>query len=291
MFRGTSVLAWLSMCTLRPRIRLPSNGDWKTARRGLTWVGNTGEEIKPGTRCDGTPAETGTGARNLPRPQSVRRAPHPAWGVCWAWATLCVLDATAPLPHEPAGGASGMSLLPWRRGRLRPMGKDPDSSLRMRDRRCSSARTSGTDLLLSLAHFTNRIADLFLLIMVRVIPVFATQNHCARETRMAELAVGTFPSMSRHESSLFQIGDQLVDLSRHEVSDGRSSRLTAGRQCSSLPIGMQFPGTFCRHVGELAVVQVVSDDGQAGASTGGRRHAFREIHVERRETPNSIKGH
>jgi hypothetical protein len=57
------------------------------------------------------------------------------------------------------------------------MERDPGSNPRKRDRRRSRAQTSDTDLLLSLVHLTDRVADLFLLIMVRVIALFATQNH------------------------------------------------------------------------------------------------------------------
>jgi hypothetical protein len=52
--------------------------------------------------------------------------------------------------------------------------------------------------------------------MVRVIAFFTTQNHGARETRMAKLAMGTLPALRRPESGSFQIGNQLADFSRHE---------------------------------------------------------------------------
>jgi hypothetical protein len=53
--------------------------------------------------------------------------------------------------------------------------------------------------------------------MVRVIALFATQNHRACKPGMAEFAVGSFPARNWHEPSLSQIGDQLVDFPRHEA--------------------------------------------------------------------------
>jgi hypothetical protein len=45
--------------------------------------------------------------------------------------------------------------------------------------------------------------------------------------------VGSFPARSRHKPSLSQIGDQLVDFSRHEVTANRYSPRAKGRQYSS----------------------------------------------------------
>jgi hypothetical protein len=66
-------------------------------------LGWKGAGTIPEIRNDAALAETGVGRRDLPCPQSIRRALHPAWDACWAAATPC---ATAPLPHGPAGGGS-----------------------------------------------------------------------------------------------------------------------------------------------------------------------------------------
>jgi len=44
-----------------------------------------------------------------------------------------------------------------------------------------------------LGGFANGVVDLLLLVMVRVISLFATQNYGAGKTGMAELTMGAFP--------------------------------------------------------------------------------------------------
>ena len=52
--------------------------------------------------------------------------------------------------------------------------------------------------------------------MVRVLAVFATQNHGSRKFRMPELAMGSFSTGRERKARRLQISDELADFSRHE---------------------------------------------------------------------------
>ena len=67
-------------------------------------------------------------------------------------------------------------LFRWRRGILLPMETGRDSSPRRFGRLPPIERISDTGLELSLAGLADCVADLFFLIMVRVIAALATQN-------------------------------------------------------------------------------------------------------------------
>jgi hypothetical protein len=51
--------------------------------------------------------------------------------------------------------------------------------------------------------------------MLRVLPVFSTQNYRARETRVPKLAMRSLPARRNRESGGLKIGDELADFAGH----------------------------------------------------------------------------
>ena len=59
------------------------------------------------------------------------------------------------------------------------------------------------------------VADLFFLIMTRVIAALAAQDQRTGQLRMPELAMGAFAAWYKNESCMLKVGDQLANLARH----------------------------------------------------------------------------
>ena len=59
------------------------------------------------------------------------------------------------------------------------------------------------------------MAHLFLLVMLRVLPVFATQNHRPGIPRMPEFTVRTLSTRRDGEPGSLKIGDKLADFTWH----------------------------------------------------------------------------
>src|SRR5947208_3346193 len=76
--------------------------------------------------------------------------------------------------------------------RLRPRETNPGDSQRTTYPQPPIAQIRGTDLQLSFGCFTNSIADLFLLIMLCVMAIFAPQNDRTSNVRMVEISVRHF---------------------------------------------------------------------------------------------------
>lgn len=53
--------------------------------------------------------------------------------------------------------------------------------------------------------------------MVRVVSIFSTQNHRAREPRMPELAMRNFPAGHERKARRLQVSNELADFARHEL--------------------------------------------------------------------------
>ena len=92
------------------------------------------------------------------------------------------------LPSRRSSSTSSRtSSVSWRyasssspRGRHRPTGRGPGSSLRKRRPRHSIGRTSSSGLRFSSAHLADGVADLLFLIRVCVVAILPTQNYRAR---------------------------------------------------------------------------------------------------------------
>ena len=59
------------------------------------------------------------------------------------------------------------------------------------------------------------MADLFFLIMLRVVAILSAQDDRSGKARVAKFAVRTFAAVHAHKSGSFQFRNQLTDFSRH----------------------------------------------------------------------------
>ena len=62
----------------------------------------------------------------------------------------------------------------------------------------------------------NRVANLFLLVVLRIVAVFATQEQRTRPARVTKFPVRTFsPAGNKKETRPLQVADELADFARH----------------------------------------------------------------------------
>ncbi len=112
-----------------------------------------------------------------------------------------------------------------------------------------------------------RVADLFFLVVLRIIAVASAEQHEPTEVRMNKLPVTAFPALDTRKTHALQLGCQLANLSRH------AETLPAGpRLCQQ-----EFPAALGRgeYVGHQRRSGVAPDsDFMAFILDGDRRDAL-----------------
>src|SRR5437773_6187128 len=147
-----------------------------------------------------------------------------AWAACWAAAVPCPRAASLPLPPPPVRRAVCKPPSQCSRGRLHPTGRDPGSNPRRGGPPPPNERILDTCLRLSFIGVANGVANLFFLVMVRLVAVMTAENHGTGQLRVPELPVRPFSAGNQQESRPLQICNELANLAWHTHESATTGR-------------------------------------------------------------------
>lgn len=137
----------------------------------------------------------------------IKPAPHRASVGCRQVPMAFRPPGVRSLLRGPSHTTREKPLLRFGRGRHRPKETNPDNNPHTGGLPRSTGQISNIGLQVSFGGLTDRIANLFFLLVTGIITIRTAQNHRSRKARMAKLAMGAFVSRHGQKARFGKVGN------------------------------------------------------------------------------------